>query len=282
MEEKEFILYYLWGGGIGVAIFFFLSGYGCYISVGKSTNKFNWVSKHVAKMLIYFGISFIFVMLISCLMLGNTFDVKEWILSFVMLRLPGTTTWYFKIQLLFYVFLAISEKLKERQVYLITLFVLLYAIIADFSGLSDYWWKTSLCFAAGCAVAKYREVIIPVIEKVSVKIILIVIGCGAIKYTRIDYHYILMPQLIAYVLIAGSLVIAWDWLMGNNKVLEKIGKTSLTMYLVHIGVVDSIFLLNIGINSKIVIFVIITAIGTTVCALISERINRAFLLSVKK
>ena len=26
-------------GGIGVAIFFLLSGYGCYISIGKATNK---------------------------------------------------------------------------------------------------------------------------------------------------------------------------------------------------------------------------------------------------
>lgn len=39
------------GGGIGVAIFFLLSGYGCYISIEKTQKEFIWFLKHALKML---------------------------------------------------------------------------------------------------------------------------------------------------------------------------------------------------------------------------------------
>lgn len=276
-----YTIIFTWGG-IGVAIFFLLSGYGCFISIEKANNKLTWLVRHVVKLLIYFAISFIFILLVSCVVWKNTFGVKEWALSFIMLRFPGTTSWYFKIQLLFYALLALSEKIKERQIYLLSIFVFTYTVIANYSGLPDYWWKTSFCFVVGCGLAKYKDKIILIIDKKFTKLILVLIGFGAFIYTRIDFQYILIPQLIAYVCIAGCSVIVWDWLVGKNAVFEKVGKASLAMYLVHIGVVDSIFSLDIAsTDEKTIVFVIITVIGTVVCYLMSEQVNRALLARVK-
>lgn len=268
-------------GGIGVAIFFLLSGFGCYLSIKKSKNILIWCAKHIVKLLIYFVIAFAFVLLANCFILGNTFTAKEWLLSFVTIRFPGTTSWYFKIQLLFYILLAVSERIKHRQCWLISIYVLVYAIIADYCGLSDYWWKTSMCFAAGCALAEYKDKIIPIIEKVWVKIIIVLLGCGAFVYTRIDFHYILPTQLIAYICISGCVVVVWDWIIRKNKMLERIGKASLAMYLVHIGVVDSAFELNMNINVKVIAFVAITVIGTVICYLLSEKINKPIAANFK-
>lgn len=101
------------GGGIGVAIFFLLSGYGCYISIEKTQKEFIWFLKHALKMLIYFAVTFALVLLFSNYVLKGAFGQKEWIQSFIALRFPGTTSWYFKIQILFYLLLALSEKAKK-------------------------------------------------------------------------------------------------------------------------------------------------------------------------
>lgn len=214
--------------------------------------------------------------------MNNTVDWKEWILSFITLRLPKTTSWYFKIQILFYILLFLSEKIKERQVYFISIFVIVYAGISKYSGMADYWWKTSLCFVIGCVIAKYKNLIILIIKEMWFKMIVNAAGCLALVYTRIDFKYILIPQLLAYVFIAVFIVYMWDWLIRGNIILQKIGKVSLPMYLVHIGIVDSIFGMSFDINAKVIIFVVVITVGTVVCYLISEYIYKIISSKVKK
>lgn len=268
-------------GGIGVAIFFLLSGYGCYISIGKATNKNIWLIKHMVKLLICFIVSFIFVLVVNGLILGKVFDAKEWALSFILIKLPGTTSWYFKIQLLFYILLTVSEKIKKRQIYFVSIFIFVYAVIANSCGLADYWWKTSFCYVAGCIIAKYRNKVIELIDKNWGKLCLIFCSCMSVVYIRKDSHYVLIPQLIAYACIAVCIVMMWDCFIGKNIAFESVGKASLAMYLVHIGVVDMIYLLDISTDMKTIIFVFVTSIGTIACHMITEHINRTILVRLK-
>ena len=138
-----------------------------------------------------------------------------------------------------------------------------------------------MCFPAGCFLAKYKVRIIPFIKKTGGKIVLIILGCGAFIYTRLDFYYSLVPQLIAYICIASCVIIIWDCAIGKNKVFERIGKASLAMYLVHIGIVDSVFSLNISINIKVTIFLAFTIVGTIMCYLFSERINNKIVVYIK-
>ena len=269
------------GGGIGVAVFFLLSGYGCYISIEKTSKEFIWFLKHALKMLIYFAVTFAFVLLFNNYVLKGSFSQKEWIQSFVALRFPGTTSWYFKIQILFYLLLALSEKAKKGQTYLIFGFILVYSIIASCCGLPDYWWKTSLCFAAGCSIAKYKDCASRLIQNKTSKLVLVLIGCCAYIYTRIDFHYILIPQLLSYVCIAVCILVMWDYLIGKCEVLERIGQSSLAIYLIHIGIVDLTFSSDFGLETRIIVFILTTIIGAVCVYSCSEHIYRFLLQKVK-
>ena len=73
----------------------------------------------------------------------------------------------------------------------------------------------------------------------------------------------------------------WDCFIGKNIAFEVVGKASLAMYLVHIGVVDLVYLLDITTDMKTLIFVLITSIGTIVCYWWSEHINRVILVRIR-
>lgn len=210
-------------GGIGVAIFFLLSGYGCYLSITKTDNIFNWLIKRVTKMIVYFIVSFIYVILIRKFILSESFKVKECVKCLFTLKLPGTSSWYFKIQLLFYVLLVVSYAIKKNQCFIVTFLVGTYAVVASVCGLPDYWWKTSACFAAGCVIAKHRELINKYMGKIWIKGLLLMTAIVAYMYTRIDFHYLLIPQIGAYVLISACIVAFWNWIAIKNPILSKCG-----------------------------------------------------------
>lgn len=98
------IMVFSWGA-VGVAIFFILSGYGCFLSISKNENNASWTLKHIAKMLCHFVIAYVFVIGILCLIFRENIKLKDIFLCLLSLRMPGSTTWYLKIQMLFYIFL---------------------------------------------------------------------------------------------------------------------------------------------------------------------------------
>lgn len=50
--------------------------------------------------------------------------------------------------------------------------------------------------------------------------------------------------------------------------------TSLTLYLVHIGVVDTIFALDYSINIKTTIFVVVIVVGVIISCVMAEKCNK--------
>lgn len=272
--KYTYTIMFTWGG-IGVAIFFLLSGYGCFLSINKTDSNLQWAIKHIIKMILYFIICFIIVILVRTLALGETISLTECAECFFTLKLPGTSSWYFKIQILFYILLAISNRIKANQCYVISVLVLLYAAVTSLGGLPDYWWKTSMCFVSGCLIAKYRDVVSQYASKIYVNVGLLFLGLASFIYTRIDFHYIFIPQLIAYVFISVCIVIIWNNIDGKNKVLDLVGKASLAMYLIHTGVVDTVYSLTLTTNIKTIVFIFIVVIGTTISYQMTERINKA-------
>lgn len=259
-------------GAIGVSLFFLLSGYGCYLSLSKAEKYGKWLAKHVVKMLIHFVI--VFIPIICILQFIFHFDIQpmDCLITFITLRLPGSTVWYFKIQILFYIILAVSMRIsKEKAWMLVYGFSLCYGLIADFIiGLPDYWWKTSLCFMAGCFIAKYKEHIEKLLRGNIKSIGLLAVGCFSYIVILKDSHYIFPVQIISYMLLAFCITMVWDWFVKGNRVLERQGKYSLDIYLVHIGLVEGVFLTTFSVNVKVIIFAASVAILTVLCYQISE------------
>lgn len=268
----SYLIVFSWGG-LGVAVFFLLSGYGCSLSISKSNNDLKWLVRHMAKMLMYFVISFIFVVIVRKNILGEAIDFSECMKNFVMLRLPGTSSWYFKVQLLFYLLLVISDKIKRNQCFIVSMLVLTYAVMAKIGGLPDYWWKTSMCFAAGCIFARYREILSIQVHNIWVKITVLILGLSAFVYTLIDSHYIFILQLFAFVCVAGCIVLFWDLFVGKNYIFERIGKSSLALYLIHIGIIDTVYALPYDTNVKTLVFIGLVVFGTLIGYKVSEKCN---------
>lgn len=264
------------GGAIGVSVFFLLSGYGCYCSVSKKDRYGKWLLKHIIKMIVHFSFAFFVVIALCIVCLDVPLNWKEVMLEYVTLRMPGSTVWYFKIQLLFYIFLAIAAKIgKKNESLIVAGFSLGYALVADYVlGLPDFWWKTTLCFSAGCFLAQYKDKIDEYVKKYSVKILILVMACGSYLFMMNDGYFRIYVQLPAYVLISLSIVLFWDWLIKGNAVLRVIGKGSLDIYLVHIGIVEYVFLLRMKLDFKILLFICVAVIAAWFCYYVSVFVDK--------
>lgn len=229
--------------------------------------------RHIVKMIVCFAVSYALVVLVRTVLIGSTIDTSELIDSLFTLRMPYTSSWYFKIQILFYILLAISNHYFKNSCHVTTILVLLYALFAAIVGLPDYWWKTSLCFAVGCCVAANRNIMASLADKKWFNILLVIASFISYVYIRKDSHYILPTQLIAFACIALSAVVLWSKFGWKNRLLEQIGKVSLPLYLIHIGLVDVIYALPLNITYKTIIFIATVAISTVIAYVLSEHIN---------
>lgn len=213
-------------GAVGVAVFYFLSGYFSWISLYRTCNPVRWFAKCAIKSFTIFATCFFFTSLVLLFMTDYTLSLYDYIYSFFTLGLPGLTTWYFKVQLLLYLLLAISTRIKKSQSVVICVLVLIYAGMARMLGMRDYWWKTSLCFAAGCMVAQYRVILLQYVKKGWVLGVLLVLGSISFIYVQMDYRYILIPQLVAYILMAMCIFVVWNSAGHVNRFFDLIGKAS--------------------------------------------------------
>ncbi|MCQ2515553.1 MAG: acyltransferase [Saccharofermentans sp.] len=272
---RSFVL--TWGG-VGVSLFFLLSGFGCYLSINKSSAPLIWSVKHAIRVIFHFIVVYIIVILSSVLFLKEEKNIGSILVNFLLLRIPNSTTWYLKAQILFYLILGVSVVISRKQSHtLVILGVTLYALIGKFLlCLSDFWWKTSLCFAAGCCIAKYKVVLLSCISKIYVRTIIVLLGAIAYVCVINDYQYRLLIQLPAYVLVAFSIVELWNWIGRKSEFYSKTGQISLDLYLVHIAYVEAVFGLNINVNIKFLFFLLLIIVESVISYCISEKLYKFF------
>lgn len=251
-------------GAVGVAIFFFLSGYGNYISISRIDKKKEyifWMIKRVLKLLFAFMVCYILDVLCIQLLVGGQVTTQV-LLDFVTLKMPGTSTWYLKVQILLYVFIVLAfmaGKRREHTIALVGLFSVIYAFAAYFFGLPDFWWKTSLCFAAGIFFASNREKIKEMIDArmgaACIIVSAILLGCyGLILKTS---PYLIVIQLISYIGLAATICMAAYLIRLSVGCFQWIGKRSLEIYLIHIGLVNAVYLYTNSIIKDTFIFLLL-------------------------
>lgn len=224
-------------GGLGVSIFFLLSGYGCWHSLRKLDSvkdKIIWLAQHVAKLLLYYLITFTTATLIRKFVYGVEDDVMA---DFIRLCIPGTTTWYIKIQILMYAFLVVSSLLPWRNTEGLFGMAVAYAVIAYFCGLTEFWWKTALCFPTGAVIAENKGVMELWLFNEKRKIAALSgIALACLFWIALD-KIILPAHLIAYVGFSVCVTLLACLLDYRSFAFEKLGRYSLSIYLSHIGIV---------------------------------------------
>lgn len=262
-------------GAIGVCLFFFLSGFGCYLSLNKGDKNIGkWLLQHVGKMLTHFVFAFVLIIAFMLIVFKNELSITAILMNLVTLRLPGSTVWYFKIQIFFYLILALSMTINKKRSWIIVVLVSLgYAVVAKYGlNLQDFWWKTALCFPAGCMVAHYYDILPKYTDRLWFRVLALFLGGLSYLLLLKDGHYRIYVQLPAYVIIAFTISMLWGWLVKENRLYIEVGKASLDLYLIHIGVVEGVFLMDMSLNMKIVFFIILSAVFTVVNYCLSEKV----------
>ena len=198
----------------------------------------------------------------------------NWFEEFIHLRIPGTTTWYLKIQILMYVFLFFASFTGKHEPLFVSIFALFYAVISNILGMQDFWWKTALCFPAGTLTAANDSRIHSFFESGKRRAIVIsaAILLMSVAWILLDRWLVLPLQLFSFMMFAVSLSALLDCLKYENYMFSRIGKWSLSIYLVHIGIVGII--IKTGTKEELLMFITLTVMMVTVTEIISGFIMR--------
>lgn len=253
-------------GILFTGIFFFLSGYGLWISFHNKNNYLDsFLKRRFSKILVPFFVSNI----IYTFAMGIPFGILQRpiliITSLIGLTLVNTNAWYIVEILILYLFFYLfykkwPEEKAEKGMICIVLGIIVIGLISGrdytqygtwFRG--EWWYNTTLVFIVGMYFAKHKEKLIIKMKqnysKNMIRIIVLYLFTMLINtYLLTHYGYYYEPNWwigtlckIASCLVQTihSTVFIFFFLMINlkfklgNKILYFIGNISLELYLIH-------------------------------------------------
>ena len=269
-------------GFLSTGLFFFISGYGNWISFQKSDKtSITWLTSRVKRL--YQSFLSCFILMVICMLIagnyvnvGYDFSAKHILKDIVTFSLPNTINWFPKVFLIcIIVFFIIGKIFKNELIRLILLVILtiVYMVICiKVLNLETYWYNSVACFTLGCIIAKYRF-IIDRIEKLIknkskilvVLMVLIFTVLSAFLLHIVKYSnrlYFIQPIYSLFVCIIFAC--ATFFLSFENSFMKFCGKYSFEIYLFHTIFLKIIFLFRIN----TFVYAILVYTGTLMCIVI--------------
>lgn len=268
-----------WFGGLGVCLFFFLSGYGLYISINKSILSSSFLIKRFFKVLVpYLVLRIIFGVFLNefsygfcssiCYILGLRFSF-----------------WFIHEILIIYILLFWAAKIDKKNVIAITgLFLFFMSLIFLILDFNPHWYNGNLIFCLGMLFAKNCT---KFIDFFHIKYWMKWGGLFALFLLSAVIYVFFKPYLFSSLikLISGGLfsLLCALILMKieiNSLPILYIGKHSLHLYMIHLYVWE--ICNNIKYNLLKFILSIIVSLGVTmIYGIISTRIKKYWHISVE-
>lgn len=151
-------------GQLMVVMFLFYSGYGIMESYRKKPGYLRGFAKHrILKTLVIFDVAVILYIALG-LLLGKTFSIPEYILSFVGWESIDNSNWFgfdiIALYLLVYLALAARSRWNlSPWVFYIVVFMMCGAFIVFVAATKkeSYWYDTVLAFPAGLVYSEFKE-----------------------------------------------------------------------------------------------------------------------------
>lgn len=274
-------------GDIGVTIFFFLSGYGNKISLQhkkSSREVIVWFRKRTVNLIGVFLLCYLLTICADMLIWGYRPNLLDCVKDIFTLSMPMATTWYLKIQFLFYVitFVGVLINKKRASLFILAL-TLLYSGVMRWNGADVFWWQTSFCYVIGYIFADKENYILRIGEKLSQRVFFVssffifIIGLFVgIFISRNNY----LLSIISYSIVGLSIALMsygsnLPKIKSANAILKFCGKNSLEIYLLHAGIIafalsdtESPYLLNVF------IFILSTVVLVSVAIMLKYLVRK--------
>lgn len=225
-------------GYISVGIFFFLSGYGLFISSQKK-NYLNHFLRNRFFVLYYKYV--VFIMLYTAyLFLGNVLEKKTLVISFFFGGTVVINGWFFQTTFVLYLlFFSIFRIFNKDHLRLIIIFVglLLYTLVCIVLHFEEHWYQSVFCFCFGMVFCKYRN---KLLLKSPLRYVLLIVAaiCSIVLFLLKSVYSL---NSVINIFVVNSLVISILFIvlyspaivLINNRLFRFVGKYSLGLYAFH-------------------------------------------------
>ena len=149
-------------GYLIVAVFFFLSGYGCllsYIKKGKTYLKTFWKNRILYLVIIYLLTTIAYLFYYRAI--DKSIGINSILYSFINGNPIAMNSWYIIVQLFMYIFFYISYSIpninKWSRIGMVFSFLLLLAILFDYCEYKSIWYISNFAFVFGLIYAQDKD-----------------------------------------------------------------------------------------------------------------------------
>lgn len=234
-------------GGLGVALFFFLSGYGLqkqYMENGK-TYRQNFLKKRFPSILIPFALFTVLYWLVYY-SLGKIYTFHDMI-SDIRVGIPFVAySWYLIAILFFYLLFWIFMNIfRERNIQWMPVvacgWYLLYALICIRLKFLIFWYDTAHLLPVGMFCAVHEKKLLNALSNRALYIALMITAVFGWLLSTYVYAYIWPISIKAYYILSLARVFFFTVMVillrfriqTDNPALRYLGKISLEIYLIH-------------------------------------------------
>ncbi len=246
-------------GSFGVAIFFFLSGYGLFMSSGNRLKPY-FLTKRIATVYI----PLILVQILSFFVLHKGYTGWNMVLYFLGFIEPK---WFIINILLFYIVYWLVWHIKGQRKKILSMFIftIILTVFWLLVGVEDYWYATIVLFPLGILFAYKQDTIINILSHKKYSIVFLATICllslSLIIYQFWNSSFAVLGKTFAgifLVLICIEIMEKWEL---SSPVMQWFGRMSLFIYIVHSSVyvfIETNF--HLDLPEKTLIFLVLTIV----------------------
>ncbi len=284
---------FLWTGGLGVCVFFFLSGYGLWLTYAKKNLDYHFLVSRFRKTVP----AFMILRFLTGLPLFSFQDGRD--LLYILLYCLNVidTSWFITVILMVYLLFYLSLKISRlglapersdnqasvRAVVYMAIFLLVLSLAFFLLGFHERWYNAVFLFIVGMLAAQYWDRLMRLFAKdsrsylmVFFSSIVIFIGSGAF-FTLLKGENIFITVFktisgIAFCLMLIGFNMIIDWHPG---LFSRLGSASLYLYIIHPNIL-SLYTgaLGIRIGIRYVASSLLSILLSLLCVAITDRLHK--------
>lgn len=278
-KERGASILFLHCGYLCVSVFFFLSGYGLYVSQEKWGGYYLSIKYKLLFLSVLYVLSNVFFVIV-CNLRGNDITLYEFIYHQPYL---GTTWFLVMLGIMYIVFLLGIELKLGRQVLLlfVSFSILTITILLKLLGAHVMWYYSNLSFPVGIAVAMYYKQISTLLQKrwtfsIIACVLLFCILCFSEYFLYVGNDAVIelrnYSRMLSTVVFSLLICCMLFHLNASTGFWRFVGNYSLEIYLLH-APVYFILRSNVIYIDNSLLYVSFTIIVTIIISLPIKRMN---------